>query len=1407
MDDKDDDTIIDTAHKSMDQHDNIHTHKRPNDIPIPLCGCSFAGGCRQCRKHKRNQQNIRNRSHNYINATSLRDDNYLEKDTPTIEATLFSHARGNQPMAVDALIDSGSPINIIDTTLFHSLCLPYAVKKVTNSYASASNHQLAIRGESSMKIKLPGRKWTLLRVFLCDNLTQKVILGTAGLNSLGFQLTLKTCDGKTEQTRKCNKHTHHTSFVPHEGHLKAVHHIFEFERGRCICTPVCEINKEQDITLDTCDDAFLDVITQEDIDLHNFNDEVLPKDISPDIQQLLQKYRDVCPKALPPEPAKVEAFKIYLTEDAKSFHIKSYRISHAAKLGVEKELAMLLNTGIIIPYDGDFLSPCIPVAKKDGSIRLVIDYRRLNTQTKDRPFHIPMFEEFLSKIGNAKHFSTLDLRSGYWQVPVEDDTIQYLGFSTHCGNYTWTRQPQGVKTACGHFQKVINKVLRGLPFAMAYIDDIIIFSDTREEHITHLEAVLKRLQEANLCVKLEKCEFLKQEVAFLGHIITTEGIKPAPNKLKEILDLSPPTNVSEVRMATGLFNYYRKFISDYAKLVAPLTALTRKNTPFIWSTKENDAFNKIKAALIAATPLSLPDYDKEFILFTDASQLGIGAVLCQPNDNGKLKIIEYFSKPLDKCQAKYHVNELETYALYAAIQKFGHYIEGRPVTVYTDNTSVRWLLENSTHKSKLYRWTLVLQRYNLKCKHIRGEANNIADFLSRFPKGFGSVNVIHKVRVDPFNDKDMHDFLKTAALPKTMPLAKQQRMKTKAAKFSLDNNDVLHYNGLIVVDPDKRQKLIDDTHLASGHRGICKTAKILLSQYWWPRLFLDVRDNVKNCQQCAMYANKKGAPPVKHIPQHITTDDVWSNVGMDITDIVYKQKDGTLVTEHLLTCMCLLSRYPEANEIKDTDARTCAQTLWKNVFSRFGFPANAISDRGSNFVSAIFKELMMLAGCKHLLTQSYRPQSNGDIEELHDTIKQALAKLLQGKAELWREYLPFVLYALRHTPIVPSDQGMLTPAYVLFGRLSPLIPSSLQSSKTTHPPTANELCKMVNERLQYLQSLINIIHPELAYKRDIRLHNTDDHLKLQDINPLPDGTLVLLLKPNKHNKKAHEKWLPRSMGLYRIHSRLPKGGYTLETIDGTVMEKPVHPQRLRKIGRELAGKLIAESPSDKEDNTDEYDNTEYEIEKVINHRIHKGLLQYKVKWIGYTNPTWNDEQATIPTAPQAVAEYWTAIAGSTPVNTISSVDTLRQQLSPRVCCKPSFELQQWLHTQIGMTLDLDPFANGNNKNPICKAGLESNQELQTYMNTNDVKTLFINPPFYFYSWLWLWLLRSTKGKLFTVHALVPEMWITSLDIVNKYVMSVKKVPYMTHTYVWPTGNPRLTPTWNTYLVYLMIHNI
>ena len=450
-----------------------------------------------------------------------------------------------------------------------------------------------------------------------------------------------------------------------------------------------------------------------------------------ELRHLLEQYKDT----LQDKPGRTLAAEHVIdTGTAKPVKLPPYRLPYAYRDQVQKELKEMVKDGIATTSNSEWAAPIVLVTKKDGGIRFCVDFRRLNAVSAADCYPMPRVDELIDRLGTAKYISTLDLSRGYWQVPMSAESRKKTSFVTPFGQFEFNVMPFGLHGAPSTFQRMMDQVLQGLEtWSAAYIDDVVVQGATWSEHNTALAAVLKRLQEAGLTAKPSKCHFGMDECTYLGHIVGNGHVRPEKGKVAAVEAFPVPKTKKDVRAFLGLTGYYRKFIPEYATIAAPLTELTKKEQPncLAWSSGCAEAFEALKRHLCTSPVLKCPNFERPFVLQTDASDWGVGAVLSQKDDDDNEHPVAYFSKKLLPRERRYSTIEKECLAIKLATHAFRVYLLGKPFTVQTDHHALEWLDRLKEDNARLTRWSLALQPYQFTVKYRPGKLNGNADALSR----------------------------------------------------------------------------------------------------------------------------------------------------------------------------------------------------------------------------------------------------------------------------------------------------------------------------------------------------------------------------------------------------------------------------------------------------------------------------------------------------------------------------------------------------------------------------------------------------------------------------------------------------------------------------------------------------
>jgi hypothetical protein len=613
------------------------------------------------------------------------------------------------------------------------------------------------------------------------------------------------------------------------------------------------------------------------------------------------------------------------------------------------QIADLVERGLIQPSSSPYGAPVLFVKKKNGKNRMVIDYRLLNSITVKNKYPLPCIDDLLDQLHGATVFSKIDLASGYHQIPIAEGHEHRTGFRTRFGSFEFKVLPFGLCNAPSTFQRMINEVL--LPyldkFVLLYLDDICIYSKSQEEHLQHLELVLTALRKHNLLAQASKCEFGLESLEFLGHIISSNGIQADPAKIKAVEEWPVPKNKTEVLSFKGLAGFYRRFIKDFSKITAPLSALTG-NTPFIWTPVEQEAFEKLKQALTSAPVLASPDFSRPFIVNCDSSKTAIGAVLMQ-GEGEEQRVIAYESKKLLPAEVNYLNHDKELLAVIHSLKKWRHYLRGARFRVITDNTATKYIQTKPDLNQRQLHWLELLQEYDMDIIHRPGSTNAVADALSRRPDLV--INSITRQTITP-----PLELLQQTQLDSITDVEYQRVLSgvQKQTRTDLILQDSLLYkeDRLYVPQSSLRQALLTEAHDTplGGHLGRDKTYERLTRRFYWPKMHEQVSSYCNTCPTCQAIKPSHQSPMGLLSPLPIP-DVPWASLSLDlITQLPKTLKGHTAIVVFVCRGTKMIICEPTTDEVT---APELAQIFHRAVFRHFGMPKSLISYRDTRFVLAI----------------------------------------------------------------------------------------------------------------------------------------------------------------------------------------------------------------------------------------------------------------------------------------------------------------------------------------------------------------------------------------------------------------------------------------------------------------------
>jgi hypothetical protein len=585
--------------------------------------------------------------------------------------------------------------------------------------------------------------------------------------------------------------------------------------------------------------------------------------------------------------------------DSTPVHQPPYRVSHREREIIRSQVDQMLQKNVIRPSRSQYASPVVLVKKKEGEWRFCVDYRKLNEKVVSNQYPLPLIDDILTYLNGCKWFCTLDMNSGYWQIPVREEDKHKTAFITPDGLWEFQVTPFGLKTSPAVFQRCMDQILAGLKWGscLVYLDDVLIMAADYEEMLQRLRLILERLREASMTLNPSKCAFGYQEVKILGHIVDEAGIRPDPAKIESVTNFETPRRVRAVRSFLGLCNYYRKFVPDFSKIAAPLTQLTRKDTRFNWGPKQEEAFRMLKEKLTTSPILKHFNPKLPLEIHTDASDLGVGAALMQ-QDGDTMFPIAFSSRKLSDAERKYCTTEKECIAVVWAVQHFRHFLWGRPFTIVVDHHALCWLDKNKDVSGRLGRWALKLMEFDYKVRHKQGRLHVVPDCLSRnacqefceadeektndIPMLALEVTDLERLQDEDEECKRIKDAVND---PENALSHYRRAVKSYVLTDGLlYRRNVAHLGNdkLLVVPKSIRNEILYECHdspLTGGHLGFSKTFTKIKSRYYWPNMLKEVEKYVKSCADCQTRKSPKLAP--EGLLQPITVGLPMDRIGID----------------------------------------------------------------------------------------------------------------------------------------------------------------------------------------------------------------------------------------------------------------------------------------------------------------------------------------------------------------------------------------------------------------------------------------------------------------------------------------------------------------------------------------------
>lgn len=812
-----------------------------------------------------------------------------------------------------------------------------------------------------------------------------------------------------------------------------------------------------------------------------------------------------------------------------------YPRNPAVQAVIDEEIDKMLANDVIEPSESPWSSPLVLIRKPGGKVRLCIDLRKVNQVSEKDAYPLPQIGAILDKLRYAKYITTLDLKSGYWQIPLENESKPITAFTIPGrGLFQFKVMPFGLHSAPATFQRLLDSIIgpEFEPFAFAYLDDLILVSKSFSEHIALMNEVFKRLRDAGLVLNVEKCNFCKKELKYLGHIVNEFGIQTDPEKVQSIVDFPKPKTVKDIRSFIGLASWYRRFIENFATIAAPLTQLTKKTTRWTWNERQERAFESLKTKLSTAPILTCPDFERTFVLQVDASNEGLGAALTQFNGK-KENVIAFASRLLTDHEKRFTTTEKECLSLVWSVKKFRPYLEGYSFIAITDHQALKWLMNLEKPSGRLGRWILELQQYDFSIQYRTGKLNSVADALSRYPVSGLKNNLSNEMIHSSFTTTDVNicavskDKVTNDNTPRVQdkPTKPEKSQRTgenwysklykkvekhpeKYPNFRIQNMELFRQvrakRGKLALDPttvikkcvplELRKNVLEECHdrPTAGHLGINKTLTRISNHYFWPNLRNDVKQYVRSCETCQRFKVEQRPTVGKMFFR--SPRGPWYTVTSDIIGPLPRSKRGH---RFIIVFQDSYSKWVELAPLKNATAREVSKMFVELIMLRFGSPEVVLTDNGTQYVSKIFQNLAKDWGFKHQVTAPYSPQSN-PTERANRVIKTMVSQYVKDDHRMWDEHLNEFRFAL-NTAVHESTK--YTPAALNFCR-------ELRSPQALHGPLAvntNESESSVSDthdmRFQTLKDIQAKVQENLekAFQQQSKYYNLrhrENHFKI-----------------------------------------------------------------------------------------------------------------------------------------------------------------------------------------------------------------------------------------------------------------------------------------------------------------------
>lgn len=883
-----------------------------------------------------------------------------------------------------------------------------------------------------------------------------------------------------------------------------------------------------------------------------------------EVEDLLWEYRDCFANNLAELGlSNIVEHEINLKPGATPFYVPGTRRYSPLELeAIRANIEEEMNTGKIIEYDGPWCAPIVLVKKKDGGFRKCVAYNGLNDRTERESWPLPNIEELLERLAGHKWYSACDGFSGYYTVKMRDEDVAKTMFKTPFGTFAYKVMPFGLKNAPHTYSRVTAKTFGELigKTVEAYIDDTATYSQDFGEHLVHLRKTFEAAMKAGIKLKASKCHFCYPEIEFVGHMVCEKGIRMMPEKVEKVQAWPVPKNQTELKGFLGLAGYYRRLIKDFASIAVPLNKMTSKKIPYQWGKEQQEAFEKLKFAMTTAPVLCKPNFQQDWVLDVDASDVALGAVLGQEDKEGEVHPVYFWSRQLGNPEKNYSVTDRECLAVVAACKKFRPYILGRHVTIHSDHTAVKWILNKTDLPGRHARWKVTMSEFDYEVVSKPGSQNGNADAMSRITHGkkeLGELNDTPEhlamrataLRTRWMDDEwyqDVYLWLEMLTCQKATA-AERERIRKKANRFAIKGK-CLYFrdvDGMLKLCLGKAdiKEVLHEFHegAAGGHFGRDITVARIRQSFWWPTMWKDVAEHVKTCDNCQRYGPKEHHNTLRPYQPVYPFEFIFLDFVVNLPSTASRMK-------HLITMTEGLTKWIEAKPVREANAATSAKFLMDDIIHRFGVPQVVITDNGSHFRGA-FHELCTKMGIEHRFATAYHPQTTGQDERTNGLLLGRIRKWRLDEYNKWDIDMPASVLACNTRKISTTGfsamESLMGFTAGTASGLKLLKMSKKELNKKMKLVVNGISDKVIGMRLRVLESLRDesirvkeITSKKMKERYDKRVHE----------RPFAEGDEVLvydstLLK--QWSRKLEERWL----GPYKITWKGTMGAFTVD-VDG-----------------------------------------------------------------------------------------------------------------------------------------------------------------------------------------------------------------------------------------------------------------